>query len=755
MQAFRLPDFYLPYPARLNPHVDRARAHTMAWAEGMGMLSAPTPHGGVVWTAEALAAMDYALMCAYTHPDCDGAVLDLITDWYVWVFFFDDHFLELFKHSRDHEGARAYLDRLERFMTREGDEPPDPENPAEAGLADLWARTVPAMSAGWRERFTTSTHNLMVESMWELENIDRGRIANPIEYIQMRRRVGGAPWSANLVEVAAQAEVPAALVGTRPLRVLTDTFADAVHLRNDLFSYQREVQEEGENSNAVLVFERFFGTPTQEAAEAVNELLTSRLLQFEDTALVEVPALLVEHGTPPHDQARVAAYVKGLQDWQAGGHEWHDVSSRYMNRATSGPGGRLKGPSGLGTGALRPALPTVGRGLRQRACRHDQVPFTPVGHLPLPDLAMPYRFRTSPYLARARDHTVAWGRRMGFFEAVPGVGAGALWDERRMRAIDLAHCAAMIDADASAEQLDLSSDWLSWGTYGDDWFPAVHGHRRDVLGAKAQADRLPLFMPLDLPADGEPASPVPPATNPLERGLADLWARTAAPMAPAERSRLRATVVEMVESWVWEVGNQAGNRIPDPVDYVEMRRSTFGSNLTVGLARTAHAAVVPPELYATSVLHELETAAQDVAAFVNDLFSYQKEVEFEGEVHNLVLVVEHFLGVDRLAARDVVADLIGERLRQFRHLLDHDLPVLFATRDLGPEVRAALLAHAEHLGEWMAGILEWHRRCARYTDAEQRRLRRSPDTLTNTLSFMPAGLGTAAVRAPLAATSTP
>ena len=51
----------------------------------------------------------------------------------------------------------------------------------------------------------------------------------------------------------------------RPLRVLSDTFADAVHLRNDLFSYQREVQEEGENSNAVLVFERFFDCPTQEA----------------------------------------------------------------------------------------------------------------------------------------------------------------------------------------------------------------------------------------------------------------------------------------------------------------------------------------------------------------------------------------------------------------------------------------------------------------------------------------------------------
>jgi germacradienol/geosmin synthase len=210
MQAFRLPRFYLPYPARLNPNLDRAREHAAEWAHRMGMLTAPKPGGGVVWTEPELAAMDYPLMCAYTHPDCDARVLEVITDWYVWVFFFDDHFLETFKYARDLGGAKTYLDRLELFMT---DEPPEPQNPAEAGLNDLWQRTIPAMSEHWRERFTASTHNLMVESMWELENIDAGRVANPIEYVQMRRRVGGAPWSANLVEYAAGAEIPAGCPG--------------------------------------------------------------------------------------------------------------------------------------------------------------------------------------------------------------------------------------------------------------------------------------------------------------------------------------------------------------------------------------------------------------------------------------------------------------------------------------------------------------------------------------------------------------
>ncbi|KPC63819.1 hypothetical protein ADL27_61300, partial [Streptomyces sp. NRRL F-6602] len=110
-QPFVLPDFYVPYPARLNPHLEEARAHAREWADEMGMLE-----GSGIWDLANLEAHDYALLCAYTHPDCDGPALSLVTDWYVWVFFFDDHFLELFKRTQDREGAKAYLERLPAFM---------------------------------------------------------------------------------------------------------------------------------------------------------------------------------------------------------------------------------------------------------------------------------------------------------------------------------------------------------------------------------------------------------------------------------------------------------------------------------------------------------------------------------------------------------------------------------------------------------------------------------------------------------------
>ena len=739
MEAFRLPDFYLPYPARLNPNLERTREHTIAWAHRMGMLDSPKPGGGVVWTEDQLAKMDYGLMCAYTHPDCDGPALDLITDWYVWVFFFDDHFLEQFKYTRDLAGAKAYLDHLELFMTLDGEEPPEPTSPAEAGLKDLWERTVPSMSQAWRRRFITTTHNLMVESMWELDNIERGRIANPVEYMQMRRRVGGAPWSANLVEYAVGAEIPDAIAATRPMRVLSDTFSDAVHLRNDLFSYQREVREEGENSNAVLVFERFFDIPTQDAAELVNDLLTSRLVQFENTALTEVPVLLADRGVLPQDQLAVAAYVKGLQDWQSGGHEWHARSSRYMNESTSSaPAGVLGGPTGLGTSGLRLPLSPLQKGLRARAAQHSHTPFLPVGHLPLPELYMPFPVRLNPNLDTARAWSLSWARKVGFFDSVPGVARGALWNERVFRGFDFAICSSGIGPDATPEALNLSTDWLAWGTYADDYFPVVFGTTRDLAVAKVANERLSLFMPLDLGVTPEP-------TNALERGLEDLWRRTAGPMSASSRQGFRTAVEDMTSSWLWELDNQAHHRIPDPVDYIEMRRKTFGSDMTMSLARLAHSEMVPAEIYQTRVMRELDTAAQDYACFTNDLFSYQKEIEFEGELHNLVLVVEHFLHVDRLKARDVVADLMRVRMEEFEHVLANDLPTLFEDFQLDDEARAVLIRQADDLKYWMAAVLEWHRKTSRYDEAELRR-GLVEERVETAFSLLPRGLGTSAAR---------
>jgi germacradienol/geosmin synthase len=658
----------------------------------MGMLE-----GSGVWEQADLEAHDYGLLCAYTHPDCDGPALSLVTDWYVWVFFFDDHFLETFKRSQDRAGGKAYLDRLPLFMPLDLATPmPEPTNAVEAGLADLWTRTVPAMSEGWRRRFALATEHLLNESLWELSNINEGRIANPVEYIEMRRKVGGAPWSAGLVEYAT-AEVPAPVAGTRPLRVLMETFSDAVHLRNDLFSYQREVEDEGENSNGVLVLETFFRCTTQEAADTVNDVLTSRLQQFEHTAFTEVPALALEKGLTPAELAAIGAYAKGLQDWQSGGHEWHMRSSRYMNEnaVPDSPWNRS-----FGGADLRALLASAGAD-RLRSFTH--VPFQKVGPSVIPDIRMPFELRLNPGLDEARTSLAGWAHRMGILSE-------GVWDEDKLDSCDLALCSAGLDPDGTQEALDLSADWLAWGTYGDDYYPLVFGRRRDFAAARLTTERLSACMPLD----GE--EPLPPV-NGMERGLTDLWARTTARMDPEAKRTLKAAVNVMTESWLWELANQIQHRVPDPVDYLEMRRATFGADLTLGLCRMGHAPGIPAEVYRSGPVRSLENAAIDYACLLNDVFSYQKEIEYEGEVHNAILVVQNFFGCDYPTGLRIVADLMNQRMEQFEHVTAVELPVVHEDFALSPEDRKAMEGYVTALRNWMAGILNWHRSVDRYKES--------------------------------------
>jgi germacradienol/geosmin synthase len=159
---------------------------------------------------------------------------------------------------------------------------------------------------------------------------------------------------------------------------------------------------------------------------------------------------------------------------------------------------------------------------------------------------------------------------------------------------------------------------------------------------------------------------------------------------PARRA-LRRAITDMTASWIWELANQAHNRIPDPVDYIEMRRKTFGSDLTMSLSRLACA--VRPALYRSGPVVAMENAAADYACLLNDVFSYVKEIQFEGEIHNCVLVVQNFLDCGAAQAVRVVGDLMTARMRQFQHAVAVEIPALLTARNLNAAAGEALYGH--------------------------------------------------------------
>ncbi|MCK8504166.1 terpene synthase family protein, partial [Myxococcus fulvus] len=150
---------------------------------------------------------------------------------------------------------------------------------------------------------------------------------------------------------------------------------------------------------------------------------------------------------------------------------------------------------------------------------------------------------------------------------------------------------------------------------------------------------------------------------------------------------------------------------------------------------------VPEDVFNTRTLRALENSAADYACFVNDLYSYQKEIQFEGELNNCVLVVQKFLGVDKDAAVQVVNQMMTARMKQFEHLVAKELPAVIRTFELDEKAQGKLHKYVEQLQQWMAGIPRWHAGVTRYTEVEL-----IHDAAPKLHTGKPAPLGTSAMR---------
>ncbi|MBP2476563.1 hypothetical protein JOF53_005435 [Crossiella equi] len=316
-----LPEFYLPFEPKVSPHLDRAREHAAAWARRIGLAKAG------VWTDAWTDEMDYGYWAATAAPSAAPEVLEWITALGLWGFHYDDFMDDRFKRTRNLPMASAYVDRLLTFLPRDLSAMPEPADPVEAGLADLWATAV--LPPGGREALPGRIAEYLRGPLWETHNIVLGRVPDPVDYLEMRRQTSAGELCHAMALAAAGGELPEAVREHRTMRAIREVFTDVPGLRNDIVSYDKEMYREGEPHNAVLVTQHFFGCGRERATGIVNDLITQRLRQFERLVAEDVPALVAELGLGVADQAVLYRVLGALRDWLAGDALWAPQCARY------------------------------------------------------------------------------------------------------------------------------------------------------------------------------------------------------------------------------------------------------------------------------------------------------------------------------------------------------------------------------------------------------------------------------------------
>ncbi|CAM5315619.1 hypothetical protein SABIM44S_00252 [Streptomyces abikoensis] len=312
--------FFCPFPLRMSPDAERARAHTRAWCQDMGM--APTEGAAELWDTYRL---DLWSSCVWWY--CTGDLLDLVTDWGTWGVMLDD-VLEV----NDPALIRGAVDEMNQIF--EHNDPgalEDDAGPFTVALSDLWQRTrEQGMSLRWQRR-TADRFSRFLDSYLRDAAYRRDGFWPSVEHY-LDNRMWSTASLANMCfnDLAHRCEHGDAVVTHPVLHAMQRATADHIALVNDVTSVHREAAW-NDHINVIPLIQRQYRCTQEEAIRHAVAMADQRMHAF--LALEQaLPGLCAGLDAGPGERECIGHLTRGLRSWMSGNIEYHLISPRYEER---------------------------------------------------------------------------------------------------------------------------------------------------------------------------------------------------------------------------------------------------------------------------------------------------------------------------------------------------------------------------------------------------------------------------------------
>mgnify|MGYP002336024624 CR=1 FL=1 len=315
-----LPELFSPFPSRINPHADVVHEGTVEWLRGFGTFKEEVDY-------RKFHATRIGRLAARFHPDASLEALQLVSDWYGWMFIRDD--------QRDESDLGERPDLLAATNARfleimEGFKPAPEEVSLAHALWDLRQRVLAeAPAAAWVAQLIASIGEHFESTVWEATNRSRGVTPDMDSYIRMRPVTGGLNVDTQFIEIAERTHLPLEVRYHPVLQTLTRTSNNAVCWANDIFSLQKEMKRDVHN--LVLVLQHAEGLTLQEAVNRAAEMHNAEVRTFTDS--VSQLQSLGDHQT----DVNLKRFVGVLHTRMRGFVDWANESGRYQPLVSVSP----------------------------------------------------------------------------------------------------------------------------------------------------------------------------------------------------------------------------------------------------------------------------------------------------------------------------------------------------------------------------------------------------------------------------------
>jgi len=314
-----LPELYVPFPSAINEHADSVHQSTTEWLRRSLLLANET-------TYRRFCDIKIGRLAARFHPDVPLDALQLISDWYGWMFFWDDQRDETEIGKQPSLLAARNVSFLE-ILTGSGHPEGDPLAHA---LRDLWERMLAkATTEAWMRRFVGSIEEHFASTVWEATNRSLGVTPDMDSYVRMRPVTGGLNIDTQFIEIAEHAYPSPRVWGDDTVRRIVLASNNAVCWANDIFSLEKEIRR-NDVHNLVLILQQEQDLTLQAALEHAIDIHNAEVRAFIDSA-----SQLQQLDGPVDDVLR--RFVTILQTRMRAFVDWAHESGRYQSSVSIGP----------------------------------------------------------------------------------------------------------------------------------------------------------------------------------------------------------------------------------------------------------------------------------------------------------------------------------------------------------------------------------------------------------------------------------
>ncbi len=305
-------------------------------------------------------------------------------------------------------------------------------------------------------------------------------------------------------------------------------------------------------------------------------------------------------------------------------------------------------------------------------------------------LVYPWEAHCNPAAERAEAAAAAWVVQHGLL-GDPAVAA-------RFRGVGVGLLAAMAFPRSTPEILELIAQMMAWVFIQDDLYDNAPSEQQQPQRLAARFDRYLKVLRAGAPTRGADAA---------ERALADLGCRLFEVGSPTWQAHFLETMRQFwMDGVVVETYYRSRGLSPDPASYMAMRVQTVGVYLCLDVMELTLDDELDEAVRNDPILRRITWLTGRIIAYVNDMFSYDKERRV-GDVNNYLHVMRSCESMSLPAVIDHTVRVHDRELEQLGRLDG-------TVRDHGPHMRGIIDRYVEGCRDWIAGALAWQKISGRY-----------------------------------------